>query len=306
MGFEIRKGVFPTMITPYTDDNKLDFFAIEQLVDYYKRSGCVGIFAVCQSSEMYFLTNQEKKELMRCVAEITDGQLQLVASGHTADDLDTQIKQLAAMAENGADASVIVLNRLAPKEADEDVVKRNIEIIIKALPDVTFGIYECPYPYKRLASTDLLRWCAQTGRIVFIKDTCCNLEELKKRQEAVKGTPLKIYNANTTTLLESLRLGINGYSGIMANFHADLYTALLRLNEAGDPRADSLHKFLTIASLIEYQLYPINAKYRMRLEGLSINLASRMNDISRWNPTYELEVQAIYDIEQEWRRELGL
>lgn len=306
MGFEIRRGIFPTMITPYTEDNKLDFKAIEEIVDYYRRSGCVGIFAVCQSSEMYFLTDHEKKELMKCVSQVSGGELQLVASGHTADDIDTQIRQLALMAENGAHASVMVLNRLAKQNEKESVVKKNIETILNTLPDITFGIYECPYPYKRIASPDLMRWCAETGRIVFIKDTCCSLEQLAEKQKVVEGTPLKIYNANTATLLDSYKIGIYGYSGVMANFHADLYTALLKLIDENDPRAADLHRFLTLTSLIEYHLYPVCAKYRMQMEGLHISLISRMNDHTLWNSTFELEVKIIYNEEQKWREKLGL
>ena len=45
--------------TPWTEDNKPDFKAIQQLCDWYVEKGCTGIFAVCQSSEMAYLTEQE-------------------------------------------------------------------------------------------------------------------------------------------------------------------------------------------------------------------------------------------------------
>lgn len=35
----IASGVYPTMIVPYTEQNKLDFEAVRLLVDYYARSG---------------------------------------------------------------------------------------------------------------------------------------------------------------------------------------------------------------------------------------------------------------------------
>ena len=37
---------------------------------------------------------------------------------------------------------------------------------------------------------------------------------------------MKLYNANTATLLESMREGAAGYSGVMANFHPELYVWL--------------------------------------------------------------------------------
>ena len=73
MAFSIHPGVWPTMITPFTEDNKPDFKAIEKLTDWYIEKGCAGIFAVCQSSEMAYLSEQEKLDIAKCVAETVEG-----------------------------------------------------------------------------------------------------------------------------------------------------------------------------------------------------------------------------------------
>ena len=38
-----------------------------------------------------------------------------------------------------------------------------------------------------------------------------------------------LFNANAQTLLPSLELGAAGFSGVMANFHPDLYARLYQL-----------------------------------------------------------------------------
>lgn len=301
----VRPGVYPTMITPYTDDNRVDLEAAAALVDFYAQNGCDGVFALCQSSEIFFLSDEEKRALMRAVAGANKGRMQLVASAHTAWDIQTQIRQLASMAENGADACVIILNRAAAQDEGEDVVRRNIEALLEALPDLSFGVYECPYPYKRMASTELLRWLARTGRVLFFKDTCCLAGLLAERQEAVAGTPLKLFNANTATLLDSLRQGIVGYSGVMANVHPDLYAALFRLHRAGSPDADGLQGFLTMASWVENRCYPVCAKYYHREFGVPMTLRSRVVQRSAWNATLEAEVRALRGWEERVRQWLG-
>ena len=69
MAFSIQPGVWPVMITPFTEDNKPDFKAIEGLCNWYIKKGCTGIFAVCQSSEMAFLTEQEKLDIAKAVVD---------------------------------------------------------------------------------------------------------------------------------------------------------------------------------------------------------------------------------------------
>ncbi len=128
---------------------------------------------------------------------------------------------------------------------------------------------------KRLFTPELLRWCADTGRVRMFKDTCCDAGQIRLRQRAVDGTPLGIYNANAATLLETLREGIAGYSGVMANFHPQLYVWLCRNWRRLPGEAERLQAWLGTASAIEGPLYPRNAKYLLQLEGLPITTVTR-------------------------------
>ncbi len=78
-------------------------------------------------------------------------------------------------------------------------------------------------PWKRLVSLDFLREIAPKGRMVFLKDTCCDCMLIRERLKAVEGTPLKIFNANAQSWFDSYCHGSAGYNGVMANFHPDLY-----------------------------------------------------------------------------------
>ncbi|MFC5452680.1 dihydrodipicolinate synthase family protein [Paenibacillus aestuarii] len=123
---------------------------------------------------------------------------------------------------------------------------------------------------------------------------CCDLELLRAKKQAVEGARLNIYNANSATLLESLKFGIAGYSGIMANFHPECYVWLLRNWEHAEAEAaDHLSSFLTMSSWIEKQLYPVNAKYYLMLEGVLSNYRCRVKDHSQFSATDRLEVEQV-------------
>ena len=49
----IAGGVWPVMITPFTEDKKIDYDAVLRIIEWYDKNGVDGIFAVCQSSEMF-------------------------------------------------------------------------------------------------------------------------------------------------------------------------------------------------------------------------------------------------------------
>jgi 4-hydroxy-tetrahydrodipicolinate synthase len=290
MNHSIKNGVWPTMITPFTSAGEVDYAALEQLVEWYIAHGVHGLFAVCQSSEMFKLTLEERVGIARFVKEKAAGRVQVIASGHVSDDFEDQVAELKQIAATGVDAVVLISNRLAKEDEDEEVWKNGALKLLDAIPDVPLGIYECPYPYKRLLSPELLKWCADTGRFWFLKDTCCDLQQMKAKIDAVAGSALKLFNANSSSLLASLKLGAAGFSGVMANFHPDLYVRLTEQWRNDEAAAEKLQAYLGVASLIELQYYPVNAKYHLQQLGLPITTVSRVKDESGLKVNNRIEV----------------
>ena len=291
MDRSIPGGVYPTMVTPYTADNKIDYNAVEQILNWYSDRGCDGVFAVCQSSEIFFLSFEERYELLKFVLEHAPKNLTVVASGHTADDLDTQLYEAQRFAELGAAGYVFISNRLAKQEESDDVFLKNVDRFLGAMSDTVFGVYECPYPYKRVMQPETLGRLARTGRFAFLKDTCCDLPLIRAKLAAVKGTGLEIFNANGATLLESLKMGCAGYSGVMANFHPELYAWLCKNYEKAPQKAELVQAVLGFFSVVERQVYPINAKYYMGLEGLQLGFTSRAKDVADFGEACKMEIQ---------------
>ena len=66
----IAGGVWPVMITPFTEDNRIDYDAVLRIIEWYDKNGVDGIFAVCQSSEMFELSPQEEWSLQNLLSII--------------------------------------------------------------------------------------------------------------------------------------------------------------------------------------------------------------------------------------------
>ena len=299
-------GCWPTMITPFTENNTVDFDAIKKLVEWYIAHGADGIFAVCQSSEMFFLSKQEKLDIAKAVVDANAGRIKVIASGHTADDHAEQIDELGAMAQTGADAVVLVANRMAKQNEGADVFNKNAEDIFRQLPNVTFGLYECPYPYLRLLTDDFLADCARTGKLVFLKDVSCSNEIEARRVKLTAGTKLALFNANTSTLLDSLIAGYDGYNGVMANFHIDIYKWMYDHFKTEPEKARRISDFLTVAAVSEARAYPVNAKFHYALTGLPMSLVTRSKDVSVLNENARHEIESLIRMEKDIRAELGL
>ncbi len=288
----VRKEVWPVMLTPYTSSGSVDFNALEKLIEWYEERGVSGLFAVCQSSEMFYLSLRERVEIAKFVKE--HAHVPVVSSGHVSTSMEDQIDEIKRLGDTGVDAVILVTNRLACDGEEGGVWMDNLGRILEATPkDVQLGFYECPHPYKRLITDDELRFCAESGRFGFMKDTCCDLETLKRRAKILEGTPMRLYNANVTTLLDSVKAGCAGFSGIMANFHPELYVWLMDNYEKYPEIAEKLQAALTFCAMMEGRCYPVSAKYHLGTLGLPMTAYSRVRRQAEMNETVRDEVRQL-------------
>ncbi len=269
--------ILTTMITPYTKDGGVDYKTAEKYVDWYFEKGLNGIFAICQSSEIFYLSLEEKLELNRRVytrakelEKLHGRRFVVVSSGHTSDTLEDQAKELNAVWESGTDALILITNRLDINNEGDDVFIANAEKLLAMLPeDAKLGFYECPYPYKRLVTPKILDWALGTGKFYYMKDTCCDAQIMAARCKQLEGSEFKLLNANCQTLLESMRGGAHGYCGIMANYHPEIYAWLGENYEKEPQKAEAVQALIGTCGFTEVGLpYPLTAKYHMCLEGI--------------------------------------
>lgn len=309
------KGSYPTMITPYKEDGTVDYEAAEKLVEWYWKEGCDGIFAVCQSSEIWYLNEEERVSLANVVckkaAELAEADtsrppMTIVASGHVSEKMEDQIRELNRIAESGADAVILITNRMDIDNTSDENWIRDAETILENLPaDVTLGLYECPVPYKRLLTPKILEWCLSTGRFRFIKDTCCDADEIERRMQILRGTDLLLFNANAQTLYASMKSGAAGFCGIMANFQPAVFSWLT--HHMDDPRASVVGSFLSISAFTESLAYPVSAKYNLSVnEGIPMTIKSRSCDPERLTDYQKMCVNQLHELTNEVKRQLGI
>lgn len=269
-------GIIPVMITPFGPDGQIDWAGYERLIEWYIDNGSDALFAVCQSSEMRFLSLEERVALSRFTVEKVAGRVPVVSSGHVADSLEDQIAELTAIAETGPDALILVTNRLATPEDGGDAVRASFAALLAALPkDMPLGLYECPAPYRRLLSDDEIEFCAQSGRFVLLKDVSCDLDTVKRRVALASGSPLLICNANAAIAYPAMQASGAGFCGVMNNFHPDLYRWLQDHGHEHPALAEELCVFLVLAAQTEPMGYPKLAKFYHKRLGTFEGTSSR-------------------------------
>ncbi len=291
---KLPKGFIPVVLSPFTEQGKLDDATLLKLCAWYQEAGAVGLFANCLSSEMYEL---EKEEALHALSIIKSHfpNLALLATGNLGPTWEEKVDFSKALVDLGVDVVVMANSNFLTESSSEQALCDSIMNFMDQVTGVDMGLYECPIPHKRLIHMESLRQICQGGRLRYFKDTSLNAEVLAERQRMGEPHGLQIYDAYMGHVSKSLQAGAHGLSCIQGNY----YPALMAwLCQAPSPEAMALaQSFLNKHFDLMHQIYPISAKYHLSKGPLAFSLHTR-RQVGTWTPA---QAQALDGMDRDYR-----
>ena len=275
---EFSNGVFPTMVTPFGSDGKINYRDLSKFIAMLEYKGAAGLFAVCQSSEMFYLGEEEKLELAAFVKR--ESMIDVIASGHTQKGINDQVEAMKAMEQTGVDAVVLLSNAFAGPDEDDDIFISNLDKFLKLFDsDIPLGIYECPYPYKRLLSNREFGFILDSGRFYLMKDTSCDTGIMGSRLSMIGERNFGLYNANAQTVAFTSLNGAAGYSGTHSNISPLLVNYVMDHPVPANSHEAHIHALLyEFAKFFMESPYPVTAKIMLERMGIFSGIYSRVRN----------------------------
>lgn len=301
-------GLWPVMLTPFLHNNEIDYKTLKKLTEFYIKHGAAGLFSNCLSSEMFQLTDSERIKLISTVVKIaSQHNVQVVATGTFSNNVKTSAEFIKKVFDTGVAAVVIITNQFANVEDGEEVLKNNLGCLIDQTGDIPLGVYECPYPYKRLVSPALMKWIGQSGKFLYIKDTSCNTSSIQKKLTVLKKSCCSLFNANTATSFNSIQMGAGGLSPIGANFYPELYSFMMSQYQSKQNHEllDLLNDRLSVMEGIAAKCYPYSAKLFLNERNFEIGIRCRIQHENMRQEDY-LNLKSLKNFYQNTLYDFGL
>lgn len=304
---QLPQGFIPVMLTPFHPNGQVDFDGLQRLTHWYIEAGASGLFANCLSSEMYELSVLERLDVVSTVVKTAAGRVPVVATGTIEGTLHEMAEFSKKLYKIGVQA-VIVLNNILSVESDSDAIfLSKMHQFMELTPGIPLGIYECPVPYKRLISLAILEDLLPTGRLVYHKDTCLDIEQVRTRINAGKGFDFGLYDAYMVHAVESLKAGAKGLSCIQGNFFPELIVWLCQYfdDDSSFENVQKVHAFFAKNMDVMHTAYPKAAKYVLKQKGFEIDLYTR-RDVGELLEDQCQELDALLIKGNTLQKELGI
>lgn len=274
---KLPKGFVPVMITPFNADQSIDFEGLARLTDMYIQAGAVGLFANCLSSEMYLLTHQERLQLVETIVKTANGRVPIVATGTLGGTIQEMADFSIELYATGIDAVIVINSVLVTEQESDTLFLERMHQFMALTNNIPLGIYECPVPYKRLISKQVLEDLLPTGRLIYHKDTSLCSDAVKERIQLAEGYNFGLYDAYMVNAVSSLKAGAMGLSCIQGNYFPELVVWLCQHynNPAEADNVARVQQFFVDTMDVIHHTYPISAKYVLQQRGFDITLTTR-------------------------------
>lgn len=162
------------MVTPFTEDNKVNYSVAQELANYLVENGSDGLVICGTTGESPTLSWEEEHELFRVVKEAVGGKAKIIAgtgSNCTAEAMEATQKA----AKLGLDASLQVVPYY--NKPPQEGLYEHFRAIAQAAPDLPMMLYNIPGRTGQKLNPDTVAKLSEIENIVAVKEASGNLEE---------------------------------------------------------------------------------------------------------------------------------
>jgi len=220
-------GIVPAVITPFQENESIDYDAWQELIELLIASGVHGLFVIGGQGEFFTLSEEERSVAARFCAQTVAKRLPLFANVGSVTTAETV--RLAQQAEqDGVDYLVVITPYYLKPSADElyehySEVCRNVRIPVLAynIPERT-GVELTPAILSRVA--------AAQKNFVGLKDSGGKLDLIPEWKRA----GLAVFIGRDHMILDGLRMGCAGAVTACANVIPRAFVDLYNAYQAGN------------------------------------------------------------------------
>lgn len=269
MNLDWLKGIYVPILTPVTEDEKVDFDKLRKQVNFIIDGGVHGILAHGSNSEFYMFEDEEYEEILKTIIEEAKGRVPIIM-GIGAIRTSKCVK-LATMGKRlGVDGVTLLQPMfLKPNDAELFLHFKTVADSVKELP---FLVYNNPRIGYTLSSELVEKLAREVENVVGIKDSSGDINQLLEFIRKTRDLNFKVFGGKDTLLYSSLNIGAVGGVCTTANIFPELVTSIYNKYMEGD-LAESLEqqfRLNPVRNSMDRASFPVATKDMANINGMEV------------------------------------
>ena len=257
------------LITPFNNDETIDFDALARLVEHLIKNGTDYLVVCGTTAETPTLTNAEKEEVTRFVLQCAAGRLPIVL-GVGGNNTKAVVEKLQTYDFTGIDA-ILSVTPYYNKPSQEGLYQ-HYAAIAKASP-VPVVLYNVPgRTGVNMTAETTLRLAKEFSVICAVKEASGNFKQI---DDIIKNKPsdFMVISGDDGITFPLITLGAVGVISVIGNAFPREFSRMVRLALSGDyaNALDIHHRFTELFNLLFVDGNPAGVKCMLSAMGLIEN-----------------------------------
>jgi len=232
---KLLRGVIPPVCTPFTADYAIDEKSLRRLINYLLDGGVTGLFVLGSTSEVAYLSDKRRADVIRIAIDETAGRVPVVAGAIDMTTLRVNEHVRAAMSA-GIDGIVSTGPFYARTHPEEIVL--HFRLVKEVCGDLPLYAYNIPVATNGVKlETDTVLKLANEGVIQGLKDSSGNDAGIRAVVLGAQKLGLKefvVLTGSELTVDSALMAGAHGVVAGVGNIDPAGYVKIFNLVAAGD------------------------------------------------------------------------
>lgn len=239
MKLDYLKGCGVAMVTPFREDNSIDWDAHGKITDYVIEGGIQYLVVIGTTGESVTLKPAEKQELIRRTIEFADGRVPVVA-GFGGNDTASVVEDLKSFDLDGV-AAILSVSPAYNKPTQEGIFAHFSAIA--GATDLPIILYNVPgRTSSNMLADTTIRLAREFENIVAIKEATYDLEQITYLA-CYKPDDFYLLSGCDDLIFHEMGIGFDGVISVAGNVIPNTFNKMVRLcQEDRFLEAGEIHK----------------------------------------------------------------
>ena len=259
------QGVYPAVLTPFKEDDAIDFDQFKINTEAQLDAGIDGIVLAGSLGETSTLLNHEKIELLHYTRGLVQNRVPVIMN--ISEQSTKAAVQAAGEAESAGADGLMLLPPMRYKADEEETVAYFTAVARNT--SLPIMIYNNPIDYKIMVELDMFEQLAHFPNIQAVKESTRDVSNITRMFNRF-GNRFRVLTGVDPLALESLSLGADGWVAGLSDAFPQETVAIYRLMKAGN-YTEALQIYRWFLPVLELDIHPKlvqNIKLAASLTGL--------------------------------------
>ncbi len=263
---KLFRGVFTAIVTPFNEDESVDYSTLEKLIERQINSTVDGIVVCGTTGESPTLSHEEHREVINFVIKKVNKRVKVIAG--TGSNCTREAIIMSKNAEQDGADGLLLVNPYYNKPTQEGLYLHfkaindsvNIPIIIYNIKGRT-GV--------NVENNTMLKLISNCKNVIGVKEASGNLEQIKELIES-KPKYFSVLSGDDSIALKVIKMGGDGIICTTSNFAPKKWSEMIQFALNNDfEKAEEINKELETIYLTAFiETNPIPIKCMLAMKGL--------------------------------------